>query len=352
MPSDGSPLRESAEGMAEALAKWDVGTVEWTEPLAGGSRSSPKLVVHAQRGRYVLKRRARGRDESERVAFSHAFIAAAAKAGAAVSVPVPGRDGITWQEFGGGTFELFPLIAGARWIRAPAQARAAGDSLGRLHAAGLRLQWHGHVRAASFHGSLNVLEALRRVPKAVRAVDPTVNTEALLVACETLSTAYREAADQVEGLGYGALDSQVVHGDFHPGNVIFEGDRVAAVIDFDAARLEPAVVDFANGLMQFACFRGTATRVAAWPAELDALRLAAFTHAYARRGERTLMDHVDMVPPLMIEACVSEASLPIARRGRFGPAKASEVLHLVARRVSWLRRNGAQVREWLLGSLC
>jgi hypothetical protein len=92
--------------------------------------------------------------------------------------------------------------------------------------------------------------------------------------------------------------------------------------------------------------------VAAWPAELDALRLAAFTHAYARRGERTLMDHVDMVPPLMIEACVSEASLPIARRGRFGPAKASEVLHLVARRVSWLRRNGAQVREWLLGSLC
>jgi hypothetical protein len=80
--------------------------------------------------------------------------------------------------------------------------------------------------------------------------------------------------------------------------------------------------------------------------------VAAFTRAYARHGDRALIDQVDLVAPLMIETCVSEAGLPIARRGRFGPVKASEVLHLVGRRVAWLRRNGAQVRDWLLGSLC
>ena len=347
MPSDGSPLRENAEGMAEALAKWDLGTVEWTEPLAGGSRSSPKLVVHAQRGRYVLKRRARGRDESERVAFSHAFIEAAAKAGAAVAVPVPARDGTTWQEWGGGTYELFPLIAGARWLRAPAQARAAGDALGRLHAAGLRLQWHGHVRAASFHGSLNVFEALRRVPKAVRAVDPTVDAEAMLAACETLSSAYREAADQVEGLGYGALDSQVVHGDFHPGNVLFEGERVSGVIDFDAARVEPAIVDFANALLQFSSRAGGAASVATWPADLSEDRMAAFAEGFRAHGDPSIAMMVEMVAPLMMEACITECALPIARHGTFGSVRASDMLALVVRKVHWMRDRAGTLQRRL-----
>jgi Ser/Thr protein kinase RdoA (MazF antagonist) len=352
MPSDPVPALPVPADAIEAAGRWELGDIESIVPLSGGSSASPKFVVQACGKAFVLKCRAAHAGDAERIAFAHGFIQATAAAGVPVAMPVPSRQGRVHEPVGDRAWELFPFVVGERWSRRPGQARAAGEALGCMHAAGLDFVWHGHVQAASFHGNLKVLEALRRVPRAVHRVEPDADMVALVNACETLAEAYTEASAAVEEVGYAQLDSQVVHGDFHPGNVIFEGDRVAAVIDFDAARLEPAVVDFANGLMQFACFRGTATRVAAWPAELDALRLAAFTHAYARRGERTLMDHVDMVPPLMIEACVSEASLPIARRGRFGPAKASEVLHLVARRVSWLRRNGAQVREWLLGSLC
>ena len=62
-------------------------------------------------------------------------------------------------------------------------------------------------------------------------------------------------------------------------------------------------------------------------------------------------EQVDMVAPLMIEACVAEASLPIARKGRFGPVKAADMLQLVARRAAWLSRQGAPLREWLRSSL-
>jgi Ser/Thr protein kinase RdoA (MazF antagonist) len=352
MPSDPVPATPVPQEAIEALDRWDLGKVESIVPLPGGSSASPKFVIQSDRGTFVLKCRARHAGDAERIAFSHALMQATAAQGVPVAMPVPTRERQGFERIDGRAWELFPYIEGERWSRHPGQARAGGEALGCMHAAGLDLVWHGHVQAASHHGNLQVLAALGRVPGAVERVEPEADLSALAAACERLAEAYTEASAAVEEVGYAQLDSQVVHGDFHPGNVIFHGERVAAVIDFDAARLEPAVVDFANGLMQFACFRGAAARVASWPAELDPLRLAAFTHAYARRGDRALMDQVDMVPPLMIEACVSEASLPIARRGRFGPVKASEILHLVARRVSWLRRHGAQVREWLLGSLC
>ena len=114
-----------------------------------------------------------------------------------------------------------------------------------MHHAGLRLRWNGHVRAASFHGSLSVLEALRRVPASVQRVEAGAETQALAESCEALSTLYREAAAQVEEMGYASLDSQVVHGDFHPGNVLFEGDRVAGVID-EARHAEGLAVDFSG----------------------------------------------------------------------------------------------------------
>jgi homoserine kinase type II len=352
MPSEPAPSGVVPPEVAEALACWRVGEGAVIASLAGGSSASPKFVIDSSAGRFMLKCRAAESVDPERVAFAHALMRVTAALGVPVSLPVISSAGRSFERVADGVWELFPFVEGDRWSRQAGQARAAGEALGRLHAAGLEMVWHGHVQAASYHGNLQVLQALRRVPRSVARVEPGVDAAALAAACETLAQAYTEAAAAVEEVGYAGLPSQVVHGDFHPGNVIFRGDAVAAVIDFDAARLEPAVVDFANGLLQFACFRGKAARVSSWPAELDPLRVAAFSNAYAHHGDGALVRQVDLVPPLMIEACVSEASLPIARRGRFGPVKASEVLHLVVRRVAWLRRNGAQVRDWLLGSLC
>lgn len=351
MPSEAPASGPPSNDVVEALARWDVGAVHSVEPLAAGSSSSPKCIVTSQRGRFVLKRRAPSASDPERLALAHAFIAASVQVGVPAVAPTPSSAGHLFERAAGGLWELFPFIEAERWSRTPEQARAAGEALALMHGAGLALNWHGHVPASSFHGSLNVLEALRVAPDSVLRIEPEADRAALQAACESLAQGYRHAAAHVESGGFAAQDSQVVHGDFHPGNLLYRGDRVVAAIDFDAVRLEPAVVDFANALLQFSCFRGPAARVASWPAELDPVRLAAFCGGYAARADEPVHAWADLVAPLMIEACVAEASLPIARKGRFGPVKAADMLQLVARRAAWLSRQGAPLREWLRSSL-
>ena len=351
MRSDGQVRGiDPAEGLA-ALERWNVGPVDRIEPLAGGSRSSPKWVVSTQSGQLVLKRRAPGRSTVERLDFSHAFVRAAAAAGVPVAAPIASREGRTHEEVAGAVYELFPRVPGQRWTRQAEQAMAAGEALGRLHEVGLRMQWHGHVRAGSFHGSMTVFEALRRAPAAIREVAPEADERSVTGLCETLGTLYREASAQVEDLGFAALGSQVVHGDFHPGNLLFDGDDVLAVIDFDAARLEPAVIDFANGLLQFSSRGGHGTAVAAWPAELNEGRVVAFTQGYRLHGDAGLDALVEMVPPLMIEACIAEASIPVGQRGRFGSLPGLDVLALVRRKAAWLQAQSGTIVRRLRASL-
>lgn len=351
MPSEPVPVDPASAEVRDALARWDLGEITWVERLKGGSSSSPKFKVQASKGGFVLKRRAPGASDAERIGFAHALIAASERAGVPVAAPVPSRGGNGFERVHGGSWELFPFIEGERWSRTDRQSAAGGEALGRMHRAGLDLLWHGHVVALSYHANLTVLEALRVAPAAVLRVEPEADANALRDACEALGQAYREASAAVNEVGYASLDCQVVHGDFHPGNLLFRGDEVAGVIDFDAARIEPAVVDFANAAMQFAAVRGRARKLASWPAALDEGRLDAFTRAYALHGEPRLREQVEMVAPLMIEACVAEASLPIARKGRFGQVKAAEMLQLVERRTAWLRRQGAQVGQWLRSAL-
>lgn len=352
MRSDGQVRGiDPAEGLA-ALERWDLGTVERTEPLAGGSRTSPKWVVTTPRGSFVLKRRAPGRSTEERLAFSHAFVQAAARAGVPVAAPIVSRSGRTHEVLAGAVYELFARVPGHRWTRTPEQAMGAGEALGRLHEVGMRMAWHGPVRAGSFHGSMTVFEALRRAPGAIRAASPDTDERSALGLCETIGMLYREASAQVEDLGFAALGAQVVHGDLHPGNVLFEGDEVRAVIDFDAARLEPAVIDFANSLLQFASRGGHGTAVAAWPAELNENRLNAFTQGYRLHGDAGLEAIVEMVPPLMIEACIAEVSIPVAQRGLFGALPGLDVLALVRRKAQWIQQHAGGVVRRLRASLC
>lgn len=351
MPSEPARVDPASTAVRDALARWELGELASVEPLVGGSSASPKFVVRATRGSFVLKRRAPRVSDAGRIAFSHALIEASAKQGVPVAAPVSSRAGVGFEVVAGGSWELFPLIEGERWSRSVRQAAAGGDALGRMHRAGLDLLWHGHVVATSYHANLTVLEALRLAPASILRVEPEADASGLREACESLGQAYREASAAVDEVGYASLDSQVVHGDFHPGNLLFRGEEVAGVVDFDAARIEPAVVDFANAIMQFSAVRGRARKVARWPAALDEERFDAFARAYALHGDPALREQVDMVAPLMIEACVAEASLPIARKGRFGQVKAAEMLQLVERRTAWLLRQGAQVGEWLRAAL-
>ena len=338
----------SLDQVNEILRHWDVGLVKEFAPMSGGSRTSSKLRVECERGTFVLKRRHARTADIERVRFAHHVMMSAGNAGLPIALVQVARDQSTFQVRAGGIYELFLFLPGERWQRLPSQAHEAGRALATLHHAALRMQWHGNVKASCFHGNLIVVEALRRVPAAILAHQPYAAQLPLIDLCQQLSNLYQHASEQVDDLGYDQLDSQVVHGDWHPGNILFQGERVSGVLDFDSARLEPAIADVANGLLQYSVRAGPSRAIDNWPHEIDEALFMAFAGGFSSVEPVTLLKFVHMVPWLMIEACVAEASIPIAKSGMFATIAGDKMLALILRRALWIQSNAATLARAIL----
>ena len=343
MPNEVRAQSIALDEVNEVLKYWDIGLVTKIESMRGGSRQSPKVCIVAERGTFVLKRRPIHKADSERILFAHQVMLAAG----AVGLPIPfvqvARNQSTFQFSERGVYELFLFLNGERWKRAPRQAHEAGRALATLHRGALKMQWHGHVKAACYHGNLLVVEALRRAPQAITSLDAQTQHAPLPDVCQQLSNLYQHASAQVEELDYQNMDSQVVHGDWHPGNILFNADQVSGVLDFDSARLEPAIADVANGLLQFSVRAGPISAIAKWPHELDESLFSGFTKGFAAVEAAGLHEFVNMVPWLMIEACIAEAAIPIARTGMFATIAGEKMLGLILRRAMWLQSNAANV---------
>ena len=158
-----------------------------------------------------------------------------------------------------------------------------------------------------------------------------------------LSDSYHHAGQMADGLGLSTWPKQIVHADWHPGNMLFDGDRVIAVIDYDSARFLPRVVDVANGALQFSIVGG-GDDVLQWPVELDGARFRRFVKGYD--GVSLLTDaEVRTMPWLMIEALVAEAVFPIAMTGHFGRVEGAPFLQMVRRKVQWIQKSVDQLVE-------
>src|ERR1700742_1397320 len=59
--------------LAIVLSHFDIGIIDSIVEFPRGSRKAPKLLVVAEHGKFLLKRRARGKDDPFKVAFCHAL---------------------------------------------------------------------------------------------------------------------------------------------------------------------------------------------------------------------------------------------------------------------------------------
>jgi len=98
--------------------------------------------------------------------------------------------------------------------------------------------------------------------------------------------------------GHGALPCLVIHGDYYGGNLLFDGDRIIGVVDYDKARWQPRIVELAEALIYFSSPRPGNLQHLVYPGVLDWERFAHFWRNYARvvalkKGEgRALPDYV------------------------------------------------------------
>ncbi len=340
--------RFSPSELAVVLSHYDLGVIESAKEFTRGSRRSPKLRLRTASGRYLLKRRARGRDKPARVTFAHTLLWHLRQKG----FPVPEllrtrdtQDSLLIHD--GRIYELFEYVPGQRYDASLEQTAGAGKTLARFHRALTDFQTAWQPPAGGYHDLQAVRLGLNSIPSKISSHDSVSGYEAeLLSLTQELYERYEDAAQTVNQLGFKQWDSWIIHGDWHPGNMLFCKNKVAIVLDFDAARRNPTVVDLANGMLQFSILRGD-VQPEQWPEFFDQARMRRFLVGYATRIKLDSAQ-LEAIPHLMIESLIAECVVPVAATGSLGHIPGFGVLQMARKKVQWLLRNFERLRQWIL----
>src|SRR5215210_3190453 len=124
----------SAEELAIVLSHYDIGIIDSIVEFPRGSRKAPKLLIVSEQGKFLMKRRARGRDDPFKVAFSHALqLFLASK-----QFPLPHligtrKENNSMLQWRGGVYELFEYIPGQPYNQSLEATFEAGKILGLYH---------------------------------------------------------------------------------------------------------------------------------------------------------------------------------------------------------------------------
>ncbi len=292
----------------EVLSRYELGKVESVREVPLGTPASPKAVVDCARGRMLLKRRARGVDAPGVVAFGQSVMLGCLRAGVCVPPLVGTRDqNNSMVQIDDRVYELFVYIEGQGDPRTPAAAEHAGRLLGELHGAMDGVMRNGVGWAPPGEGA---------------PIDPGRADRAGLD--KEIAGPVRGLLERVAAFGAGG-EPGLVHGDWHPGNVIFRGDEPVAVCDFDNTRMGSREREVAQGLAQFSLMRaGPGEPPARWAGEADLARLASHWRGYRATAPAPLDPRrvIGLMPGVLMEEAIGSGH--------------PEIVWAVLRKAQWL----------------
>ena len=234
----------------ELLRRYGLGRPLDVQP-AGGGLLNQNLIAVTAGGAYFLK--GYRYVEPDPVAREHRVIAFAAAAGVPVAAPLAAPGGHTFLRVGGRQWAIFPRIADHQLRTpqlSPAHARAMGQVLGQIHTA---LAGFPALEAARYPAKLlwdsgRAADEMREYEAAIAAFPaPTPFDQHALS-----SFAYRRtllAAGVPPPAAFADLPAQMLHGDYHEGNLFFGPDgAVSGVIDWELASSGPRALEIVRAL--------------------------------------------------------------------------------------------------------
>src|SRR5271155_1265807 len=156
----------SAEELAIVLSHFDIGVIDSIVEFPRGSRKAPKLLVISEQGKFLLKRRARGKDDPYKVAFCHAIqLYLASK-----QFPLPHligtrRDNNSMLQWRNGVYELFEYIPGQGYPQTLESTFDSGRVLGLYHKLLHDFQSEWQPASGSYHAAPSVEQGLKMIPQ-------------------------------------------------------------------------------------------------------------------------------------------------------------------------------------------
>lgn len=326
------------------LSHYNLGIVGEVTEFPRGSHAAAKVVVRTNTGKFLVKRRPMGKDDPYQVAFAHSlqqFLASK-------NFPLPHLIGTHEQnnsmlKIGPAIYEMFEFIEGKHYDGQRIPTYEAGKVLGLYH--NLLRSFHSEWEPprGHYHDSQTVQDSFNPMGQMLlKHSSAAGHRDELIALLVELRLAYKTAAERVNALGMPQWETQIVHSDWHPGNMLFENGQVVAVLDYDSARVRPRVMDVANGCLQFSIITG-GRDAARWRPEADETRAKLFLHGY---DEMNVLSKAELqaIPPLMQEVLIAQAVPPILKTGTFAGLDGYEFLKAMARKAAWLSQNQAWIR--------
>ena len=215
-----------ADELSALASMFALGAVLSSRAIDAGTINS-NFAIETEAGRYFLRVN-EGKSEAD-VAWEAQLVAALADRGVTTPKPLLAVDGRPYAALAsapGKWVSAFPWRAGGH-LRAetvtPAHAREFGAALAALHVAGLALPIEWRRTSIYDHDHL-----VRRFALIERENDPMLAPAAAILR-EELEVA-ASAADIRRAATHG-----IIHGDLFRDNVLWDGDRISAILDFEQA---------------------------------------------------------------------------------------------------------------------
>lgn len=227
------------------LDHWGLTAPTSISPVTGGTLNW-NFDVQTASGRFFL-RCYRANLESERIAGEHRLVQWVGARGIPVATPVAALDGERLVSVGEDRWALFPWVHGlavGRGALSSTRATALGEMHGRVQAV---LATHPDSKTAQLsmlwdkQQSLAALEHLVAIGKQ-RGVEDWI-TEGM-----ERQRGLLESTDVKTRKHFASLPCQMLHGDFHDQQVLFEGDRVTAVADWEIWHTDPRAWELVRSL--------------------------------------------------------------------------------------------------------
>lgn len=308
------------------MRRYQVGAINDIRELPEGSVYSPKVILETQRGTLLLKRRARGLDLPALVAFGHEVLLGCHIAGLCVPPLIATSDDAnSMVQHNDHVYELFVFISGERFN--------AGNLM------------HTRQLGALLSETHQIMDTLRPTFEPARESD-TIDLDRLARLTPYADALANGLVDRFTRiLKYGhelakanASTPALVHGDWHPGNMIFNADTLVAVCDFDNTRIGSRDRERAQALVHASLVAPQPGQSGGTvPPEPDRARLGAFWSGFKGAGGRA---NARTIAGLMPAVMIDEA---LASLGDTPSDQGAGLLMAIDRKAGWLDQHQQQL---------
>ncbi len=317
--------------LAKVLGHYALGELRTTQRIEQGFVND-NWIVTTDKGRFFLKRRNPALRQPNVIRAQHDLMAWLRETGFPTPQVFPTTQGDTLLALAGQFYEIHEFIVGKPYDHdRPAHLAEAAGTLGRYH-----------VDIQGF-----APQALRRLGE---LYSPQISRSVLMKLVEgwqldqdlSFATVVRRLTAHVAELthrfaGHGVLPHLVIHGDYYAGNLLFDGDRIVGVVDYDKACWQPRVVELSEALIYFASYRPGHLKHLVYPGFIRWRPFALFLQNYAR-ATTLVATEVRALPDYVRCIWLQMSLIRLLEKGP-RPRKALEALREVLALADWARAN-------------